>query len=247
MESERKPNSASSALQSLEGKTAVVTGGNKGIGLAIATALADQGCRVMVASRNVLPKTPRRDTSGELISVKCDIRDASSVKQLFASVQERYGSLDILINNAGVAHGLAPVDGISIETWMSVIETNLTGTFLCARAALPLMHPGGTIVNNLSIAAEQTFAGMSAYNASKAGALGFTNALREDLRKRGIRVLALLPGATATDIWQQFWPDAPREKMLSTATVAEAVLHVLALPANATIEEIRLGPAAGVL
>jgi short-subunit dehydrogenase len=109
------------------------------------------------------------------------------------------------------------------------------------------MRAGSTIVNNLSIAATQPFPGMSAYNASKFGALGFTQALREDLRKRGIRVLALLPGATDTDIWNQFWADAPKERMIPADAVAEAVLHAVSAPANTTIEEIRIGPTVGVL
>jgi NAD(P)-dependent dehydrogenase (short-subunit alcohol dehydrogenase family) len=153
----------------------------------------------------------------------------------------------VLINNAGIAHSLAAVDQIPVETWKEVIDTNLTGTFLVTRAALPLMQAGGTIVNNLSVAAVQPFAGMSAYNASKFGALGFTHALREDLRKRGIRVVALLPGATNTEIWSQFWPGAPKEKMISAESVAQAVLHAVSAPTNTAIEEIRIGPAAGVL
>jgi NAD(P)-dependent dehydrogenase (short-subunit alcohol dehydrogenase family) len=153
----------------------------------------------------------------------------------------------VLINNAGVAHSLVPVDQLPVETWKEVIDTNLTGTFLITRAALPLMRAGGTIVNNLSVAALQPFAGMSAYNASKFGAFGFTQALREDLRKRGIRVVALLPGATNTEIWSQFWPGAPREKMISAETVARAVLHAVSVPADTAIEEIRIGPTAGVL
>jgi 3-oxoacyl-[acyl-carrier protein] reductase len=112
---------------------------------------------------------------------------------------------------------------------------------------LPLMRAGSTIVNNLSVAAVQPFAGMSAYNASKFGGMGFTQALREDLRQRGIRVVALLPGATDTDIWSQFWPDAPREKMVSAETVAAAVLHAVSAPAETAIEEIRIGPTGGVL
>src|SRR5258708_16063401 len=136
---------------------------------------------------------------------------------------------------------------MAVDTWKEGIGTNLTGMFLVTRAALPLMQVGSTIVNNLSVAAVRVFAGMSAYNAYKFGGLGFTNALREDVRKRGIRVLALLPGATDTEIWSQFWSDAPREKMISPATVAEAVLHVVSAPANATIEEIRIGPTAGGL
>jgi len=88
---------------------------------------------------------------------------------------------------------------------------------------------------------------MSAYNASKFGAMGFTQALREELRQKGIRVVALLPGATDTDIWGQFWANAPREKMVSAKTVAEAVLHAVAAPPNASIDEIRVLPASGVL
>jgi short-subunit dehydrogenase len=97
------------------------------------------------------------------------------------------------------------------------------------------------------VAAIQPFEGMAAYNASKYGALGFTNALREELRKSGIRVLALIPGATDTSIWDQFWPEAPHEKMISADTVAEAILHVVSLPAKTTIEEIRLRPTVGTL
>src|SRR4029077_11985350 len=175
------------------------------------------------------------------------VRDPASVEKLFKEISRRRSTIGVLINNAGVSHALAPVDQLPVETWEEVIDTNLTGMFLVTRAALPLMRAGGTIVNNLSIAAVQPFAGMSAYNASKFGALGFTHALREDLRKRGIRVLALLPGATDTDIWSQFWPDAPKEKMISAEPVAKAVLHAVSAPANTAIEEIRIGPAAGVL
>ena len=110
-----------------------------------------------------------------------------------------------------------------------------------------MMPTGATIVNNLSIAAVEIFEGMSAYNASKAGAMAFTRVLRQELRQKGIRVLALMPGAVNTDIWQQFWPDAPRGKMISPESVAQAVLHAVSAPPNTTIEEIRIGPAVGVL
>ncbi|HZU30961.1 MAG TPA: SDR family NAD(P)-dependent oxidoreductase, partial [Candidatus Angelobacter sp.] len=153
----------------------------------------------------------------------------------------------VLINNAGIAHALAPVDELPLETWKEVIDTNLTGTFLTTQNALPLMRSGSTIVNNLSVAATTPFPQMSAYNASKFGALGFTQALREELRGKGIRVIALMPGATRTDIWDQFWRDAPKEKMISAESVAEAVLQAVSMPANTLIEEIRIGPAAGTL
>ena len=232
-------------------KVAVITGGGTGIGLAIARLFAESGYSVVITGRDAKRlKRAANDIStknGQVTAIACDVRDPAAVEKLFQEISKRHSTLDVLVNNAGVSHALAPVDQLSVETWKDVVDTNLTGMFLVTRAALPLMRAGGTIVNNLSVAAIQPFAGMSAYNASKYGALGFTHALREDLRKRGIRVLALLPGATDTDIWSQFWPDAPREKMISSETVAQAVLHAVSAPANTAIEEIRIGPAAGVL
>ncbi len=232
-------------------KSVVITGGASGIGLALAKAFAHAGYAVAISGRNQerlqVAERELRQSSAAVSAFQCDIRKPASVDGFFQQVQKQFSSIDVLVNNAGVAHALAPVDQLSIEAWSEVIETNLTGMFLVTRAALPMMHAGGTIVNNLSVAALQPFAGMSAYNASKFGALGFTQALREDLRKRGIRVLALLPGATNTDIWGQFWPEAPREKMISPETVAAAVLHAVSAPPEAAIEEIRIGPTAGVL
>ncbi len=232
-------------------KLAVITGGGSGIGLAMARIFAASGYSVVITGRDAkrLQKAATTISADkkQVIGIPCDVRDPASVEKLFRQVGKQHSTVDVLINNAGVAHSLAPVDQLPVETWKEVIDTNLTGTFLVTRAALPLMQAGGTIVNNLSVAAVQPFAGMSAYNASKFGALGFTHALREDLRKRGIRVVALLPGATNTDIWGQFWPGAPKEKMISAETVAQAVLHAVSAPANTAIEEIRIGPAAGVL
>jgi NAD(P)-dependent dehydrogenase (short-subunit alcohol dehydrogenase family) len=119
--------------------------------------------------------------------------------------------------------------------------------FLATREILPLMRRGGTIVNNLSIAAKRVFPGWSAYNASKHGALGLTDTLREELRPRGIRVVALLVGATDTDIWESPWPNAPRKKMMSAETVAGAVVDAILLPADSTVEEVTIRPTAGSL
>jgi 3-oxoacyl-[acyl-carrier protein] reductase len=235
-----------------EAKVAVITGGSRGIGLAIAEAFAEAKYKVIILAREAMRLQAAVDklkSRGLLIeSQVCDVTDATSVETAFARISAKHNLIHVLVNNAGIAHALASAEKLSLEKWKQVIDTNLTGTFLVTRAALSLMQSGGTIVNNLSVAAIQPFAGMSAYNASKYGAYGFTQALREDLRKSGIRVLALLPGATDTDIWSQFWPDAPREQMVSPRTVAEAVVHaVSAAPANISIDEIRLGPAAGVL
>lgn len=235
----------------LTGKTAVVTGGSRGIGLGIARELARSGCRVAIAARDprALEAAIEQFKSEELsLSAKrCDVSDPDQVGELFQAVRERFKSLDFLINNAGAAHHLANVDRLEPEEFRRVVDTNLVGTFLCCHAGIPLMSTGAVIVNNLSVAAHQSFTGMSAYNASKAGALALTNTLREELRGQGIRVLALIPGAVDTDIWQQFWPEAPREKMVSTQDVARAVVLALTMPKETSIDEIRIGPASGTL
>lgn len=219
--------------------------------MAIARALAREGCNLVIASRSKskLDRAARELSKGkvEVLPVVCDVRDAEDVKALLAAVKSKFRRLDILINNAGVTHANLNVAKLPAESWREVIETNLTGLFLVTQAALPLMKPGGTIVNNLSVAARRVWPGSSAYNASKHGALGFTNTLREELRKKGIRVTALLPGAADTAIWNVFWPDAPREKMLSPETVAAAVVDVLALPAESTVEELTIMPTGGAL
>jgi NAD(P)-dependent dehydrogenase (short-subunit alcohol dehydrogenase family) len=175
------------------------------------------------------------------------VRDPGSVKALASSAQKQFRRVDILINNAGVAHPCLPLEKLPYESWKEVIEANLTGMFLVTREILPLMRRGATVANNLSIAATQIFPGSSAYNASKHGALGLTNTLREELRPKGIRVIALLPGATETEIWESLWPDAPRHKMTSADTVARALLGALLLPAQSTVEELRILPTLGTL
>ena len=240
----------SSRTERLENKVALITGGTRGIGLAIAQALINERCKVVVTSRNPELRQLTRaglKLRGNATTLACDVRDLRSVEALFGSIKKRYRHIDILINNAGIAHPNLTADKLPINTWRDVIETNLNGMFLVTHYALPLMRRGGAIVNNLSIAAKRVFSGTSAYNASKHGALGFTNTLREELRSRGIRVIALLPGATDTDIWQSLWPEAPRKKMLNPQTVADAVVRTLTLPPESTVEELVIMPAAGTL
>ncbi len=221
------------------------------MGLAIARTLAAKGCNLVITGRD---EQALRRISRELASRKiqilvhsCEVRDPQSVDDLFRVLRRQFRRLDILINNAGIAHANLTVDKLPLPLWQDVIDTNLTGTFLVTQAALVIMKRGGTIVNNLSIAANRTFAGCAAYNASKHGTLGFTTTLREELRPRGIRVIALLPGATDTDIWKTLWPQAPRKKMLSPATVAQAVVNAILLPPNATVETLEILPTVGLL
>jgi NAD(P)-dependent dehydrogenase (short-subunit alcohol dehydrogenase family) len=232
-------------------RLALITGANRGIGLAIARALARQGCDLVITGRDesALAKATRElhKRRVQVLAHSCDVRCPDSVDYLFALVRGLGKPLDILINNAGIAHANRAVGDLPYPTWCEVIDTNLTGMFLVTQAALAVMRRGSTIVNNLSIAAERVFPGSAAYNASKHGALGFTDTLREELRSKGIRVIALMPGATDTAIWKTMWPKAPRRRMMSAEIVAKMVVNALLLPENTTVEKIVLMPTGGAL
>ena len=241
----------------LAGKFSVVTGANRGLGLAIARALVSEGSSVLITGRDraALSSAQREleaiaadcNPRPEIRAERCEVRDPRSVARVFGVVKERWRTLDILINNAGISQAIHPVEETPLELWRSVIDINLTGMFLCIQAALPLMGRGATIVNNLSAAAKQIFPRFAAYNASKHGALGLTLTLREELIPRGIRVTALMPGAADTEIWNQFWPDAPRDKMIEPESVAHAVLYAVSLPPNANLQELLVVPLVGAL
>jgi len=245
---------SSSIGQRLRGKVAVVTGASRGIGLAIARTLASEACSVVVSGRNqeAIEKAAAKiraasSADARILSVVCDVRDAHTVERMFATVRDQFGGLDILINNAGISQSAALVEETSIELWREIIDINLTGTFLCSRAAIPLIRRGGTILNIISVAARDCFAGYSAYNASKAGALGFTRTLREELKPKGVRVTAFLPGATDTEIWQQVMPDAPRDKMIEAESVARFVLEAVVLSPRANLTELVADPMEGAM
>ncbi len=244
----------SSSIHRLRGKVAVITGGSSGIGYAVAKALLGEGCSVVVTGR----KEEKLNGAAEELSVLaknhakvvgqvCEVREPYSVDALFDMVQTRFGRLDILFNNAGISQAPMSVEETSVEMWREMVDINLNGVFLCTRAALPLMSPGGTIINNLSAAAKQTFPKFAAYTAAKTGAYGFTLSLRDELMPRGIRVTALMPGATSTDIWQQIMPDASRDGMMDVRTIAEAVLYTVLLPPSANVAELFITPTAGAI
>jgi NAD(P)-dependent dehydrogenase (short-subunit alcohol dehydrogenase family) len=242
---------ATASSHRLRNQVALVTGATRGIGLAIARALAAENCNLVVTGRD---ESALRRIGRELASTKikilahpCDLRDPQSIDDLFRAVRKQFKRLDILMNNAGIAHANLTIDKIPLPLWQDVINTNLTGTFLITQAALVMMKSGGTIVNNLSVGANRVFAGSAAYVASKHGVLGLTNTLREELRPKGIRVISLLPGATNTEIWNTLWPQAPRKKMMSSATIATAVVNAILLPPNATVETLEILPTVGLL
>lgn len=236
---------------SLRSRTALITGATRGIGFAIARALAAAGCNLIVTGRDekALTKISRglRRHKIRVLAHPCDVRDPHSVDALFRAIRRDFRRLDILINNAGIAHANLPIEKLPYPVWKDVLATNLDGTFLVTQASLVMMQRGTTIVNNLSIAATRVFSGTAAYNVSKHAALALTNTLREELRPRGIRVISLLPGATDTDIWTTLWPQAPRRKMMQPETIAQAVIAAILLPANATVETLEILPTTGAL
>jgi 3-oxoacyl-[acyl-carrier protein] reductase len=245
-----------SAPLRLTGQVALITGASRGIGYAIARALALEGSDVILTARDPakLAKAAAQlrkeiKNNAKIVAMACDVRSPESVARLFAVVKRRFGKLDILINNAGISQPPMPLEQTSLELWRNQIDSNLTSLFLSSRAALPLMQRGATIVNNISLAAKQTFPNYYGYTAAKCGALGFTLSLRAELIARGIRVTALIPGAAATDIWQQIMPDgkAPFHNMIQPENVAQAVLYAVLLPPEATLAEIVITPAQGAV
>lgn len=189
----------------LAGKTAIVTGGGRGIGEAIALALAAEGCAVAVAGRSEahLEKVAGkiRESGRESMAVRCDVTDPHSVKELFGKAKQKWEELDILVNNAGQSHSdlLARV---SFETWNQMLAINLTGTFLCCQAALQWMLPqkSGRIINIASTAAKMGFRYAGAYAAAKHGVLGLTRSMALETATSGITVNAVCPGWVSTDM-----------------------------------------------
>ena len=189
---------------SLEGKSAVVTGSTKGIGRAIAETLLEAGARVAVSARDerevaAAGKDLSRTHAKRVLAYRCDVRREEDVSALFEETEHAFGGVDILVNNAGVGV-FRNLEEMSLEEWNSVIETNLTGVFLCSRAAIPRMRKrgGGYIVNVSSLAGRNAFPSATAYNASKFGLNGMSEALMQEIRHDGIKVSYLMPGSVAT-------------------------------------------------
>jgi 3-oxoacyl-[acyl-carrier protein] reductase len=221
-----------SVMTQLKDKVAIVTGGTKGIGRAVAENLLAEGVKVVICSRHdsdvMRGMEALRRNAGERISgMCCDVREYAQVENLVQSASERYGGIDILINNAGLGI-FASVADLTPEQWRQVIDTNLTGVFYCCRAAIPYMRQrgGGYIINISSLAGKNPFKGGSAYNASKFGLNGFSEAIMQDLRYDNIRVSYVMPGSVDTDF------GGPGEKgdttwRLTPGDVARVVIDLL--------------------
>ena len=226
-----------------------MTGAGRGLGRATALAMGEAGASVVLAARSereIVATTRvlvRRGTPA--LAVVCDVRDSTEVVGLVAAAIRSYRKIDIVVNNAGIFR-IAPIAQTDETLWNDVLATNLTGTYLVTRAALPhLRRSRGHFINIVSIAGRMAFPGNAAYCASKWGLLGFTNVLREEVRDAGVRVTAVLPGAIDTTSWDAAPGRWNRRRMLSPATVARAIVEVCTQPDGTTTDEIVLSPTAG--
>ncbi len=243
-----------SSTQNLAGKVAVVTGGSKGIGLAIARALVSAGASVVITGRDQAQLDAAAQSltpSSKVHAFPADVREQEEAAAAIAAAVERFGGLDILINNAAVGV-FSPVADMDPAAWRQVLETNLSGVFFSCHAAIPRMRQrgGGWIINISSLAGKNSFAGGAAYCASKAGLNAFSEALMQEVRQDDIRVSYVMPGSVATDFGQgtagaggpsttqpgdDSWKLAPDD-------IAQVVLDLLAHPARSLPSRVEIRP-----
>jgi len=229
-------------MPQLEGKVAIVTGSTRGIGRAIAESLWQEGASVVVSSRHLdAAEALARAWGARALGLTCDVRSAVDCEWLVERTLQHFGGLDILVNNAGV--GLfAPAREITPEAWRNVIGTNLDGVFFCCHAALPALIARGEswIINLGSLAGKNAFPNGAAYNASKFGLIGFSEALMQEVRHDGVRVSYIMPGSVATDFTHprsdaDDWKIQPQD-------IAELVLQLLATPGRTLPSRIEVRP-----
>jgi NAD(P)-dependent dehydrogenase (short-subunit alcohol dehydrogenase family) len=227
----------------LTNKAAIVTGGTRGIGRAIAARLLDEGARVAICGtrqKSVDDALPVLTPKGEMFGVVADVSKLDDVRRLVGATKDRFGTIDILINNAGVGI-FGSVADLTPEEWQRVIGLNLTGAYYCCHEILPIFRQNGSgdIVNISSLAGKNPFAGGAAYNASKFGLNGFSEATMLDHRNDGIRVMTVMPGSVDTEFGgskaSSPWKIAPED-------IAEIVLSVLRMPRRTTISQVEVRP-----
>ncbi|HSS21119.1 MAG TPA: SDR family oxidoreductase [Pyrinomonadaceae bacterium] len=231
----------------LNGKVAIVTGGTKGIGRGIAAALLDAGVNVCLSARNAaeVEETSRalaKNTAARVTGFVCDVRDHAQVKSLIAHAVAEFGALDILVNNAGVGK-FATVETMPVEDFRAILETNLFGVFYCCHEAIPHLKQGdgGYIINISSLAGANPHPQMAAYNASKFGLNGFSEALMQEVRHDGIKVSYIMPGSVNTE----FGGDTPGDEkswQLQPADIARVVINLLQQDDRALPSRVEIRP-----
>jgi NAD(P)-dependent dehydrogenase (short-subunit alcohol dehydrogenase family) len=230
-----------------EGRVAVVTGGSRGIGRAIASALANAGALVAITGRNKQSLSDavsqlNQENSGSVAGYVCDVRDYQQVRALFAEVAEKFGGVDVLVNNAGIGM-FETVVAMLPEDFRAVLETNVFGVFYCCHEAIPVMKKrgGGYILNISSLAGANAHPRMAAYNASKFGLNGFSEALMQEVRHDNIKVSYIMPGSVNTEFGGDE-PSAEKSWQLRPDDVARVVMELLAFPDHALPSRVEIRP-----
>jgi len=240
-------------VNDIKNKVVWITGGNRGIGLAIADKFINAGAQVVISAskkesfKDILPKYAALDN---VLFFPCDLTQANQIHEVVTKIKLAKGKIDILINNAGVAE-FKPFQDITNEMFDEMNNVNYKGTFLCTKAVLPDMIEisDGVIVNILSGAAIKAFENSSVYSATKAAVLAMSNSLRKEVRKNGISVINILPGATDTDIWNPTVREQKKHLMMQPEDVAEATFSAIqnSLSQRVIIEEVLVRPQGGDL
>ncbi len=231
----------------LTGKAAIVTGGSKGIGRAIAEALVMAGVDVCVTARKrgEIDETVRLLLGlkhGRATGIVCDVRQHSQVQAMFERTVSEFGGVDILVNNAGIGE-FAKVEDMSPDDFRAVLETNLFGVYYCCHEAIPLMKKrgGGYIINISSLAGTNAHPQMAAYNASKFGLNGFSEALMQEVRHDGIKVSYIMPGSVDTDFGNDT-PGAEKSWQLQPQDIAQVVLDLLHHDERSLVSRVEIRP-----
>jgi NAD(P)-dependent dehydrogenase (short-subunit alcohol dehydrogenase family) len=235
-------------MSEFNNKVAVVTGGTRGIGYNIAEALLAEGASVFICGRDGSHlKTALKNLGGNdsapVDGMVADVRRYADCRKLIRAAAERFGGLDVLVNNAGIGI-MKPVEQLTPEDWDATIETNLSGVFYCCHEAIPLMRQrgGGYIFNISSLAGVNPFAGGSAYNASKFGLNGFSEAMMQDIRYDRIRVSYIMPGSVDTDFAAAPGGKSRATWKLTGEDIAKAVIDLYKFPKTALASRIEMRP-----
>jgi NAD(P)-dependent dehydrogenase (short-subunit alcohol dehydrogenase family) len=227
---------------------ALVTGASRGIGAAITRSFAEAGSIVLAVARNGVPleSLRRKKDLGLVESFSCDVSSPEDVGRMRQEIEKRYAHIDVLVNNAGAGF-FEPIMETSLEHWHVTLNTNVTGIFLMTQAFVPMLKRSkqAHIFTICSGASRKGFPNCGAYAASKFGALGFTEVLREEMRSHKIKVTAILPGAVDTPFWETQNSAFDRTQMLSAEDVAGAVHYAYGQAENNCVEEIVLKPSRG--
>ncbi|MEQ9443374.1 MAG: SDR family oxidoreductase [Cyclobacteriaceae bacterium] len=233
-------------MQNLENKTALITGGSKGIGYGVAAALMEHGMKVAITSRSQSSADEaasklNESGKGQAIGIAADVRDMTSQQKAVDQLMKEWGQLDLLVANAGLGHFVS-IEEMTTEQWNETIDTNLTGVFYSIKATLDALKASeGYIITISSLAGTNFFAGGSAYNASKFGLTGFSQSVMLDLRQHGIKVSTIMPGSVATH-FNNHQPGSEDDWKIQIEDIGELVVDLMQMNPRTLPSKIEVRP-----